>query len=319
MASFSILASEFKSEIKSPDELLNKIRNSAIIPKPVCEELLYIWDWREFVKPNMSNSKLQNHSFLHSFMVKKEGNVGVLRGRKYPQDRSEWQPEDGIKLLKDRVEFNPIGAAELRVEKLNLDQIFQGLYTRYFPQLTEQDKRKAVSSWEKLRVDLENLPKKKNNFPMMKLLQLPKQVRNSSHPVLPTFLEPFQSNEIRILAGTRHVEEPATSVFETDIQVKMDVALYTKQKSTRPWLGRVLSVMPGSKDFIVQWYRKKPRSGVYAASFNPNGTPFTSTMSSDSVMLWNFSDMRTDDSFELSTEWLNKIMKTYDDHDSCYI
>ena len=110
---FSILTSEFKSEITSPDDLLNKIRNSAIVPKPICEELFYIWEWREFVKPNLSESRLKNHSFLHSFMVKKEGNVGVLRGRKYPQDTSEWKPDDGIKLLRDGVEFTLIGCAEL--------------------------------------------------------------------------------------------------------------------------------------------------------------------------------------------------------------
>ena len=316
---FSILTLEFKSEITSPDDLLNKIRNSAIVPKPICEELTFIWEWREFVKPNLSESRLQNHSFLHSFMIKKEGTVGVLRGRKYPQDTSEWKPNDGIQLLKAGVEFIPIGTAELRVEKLMLEDVFQGLYTRYFPQLFEMEKRKAISSWEKLRSMIENLPKKSLNLPKMRLLELPQQVRDPSPPVLPSFLESLQPSENRVLAGSKHVMEPETSIFQSDIQPNMDVALYTRQKSTRPWLGRVISVLAGGQDFVVRWFKKKSRSTVYQASSNPNGTPFTSTMSADSVMLWNFSDNKTENSFEVSSEWFEKIMKHYHDHDSCYI
>ena len=37
----------------------------------------------------------------------------------------------------------------------------------------------------------------------------------------------------------------------------------------------------------------------------------TSVMSTDSVMLWNFSDNRSVTSFELSQEWFNRIMKEY--------
>ena len=87
----------------SPDDLLDKIRNSAIIPSPLCEELFFIWNWRDFVKPNMTENKLKNHSFFHSFLVKKENSVGVLRAKKYPQD-TQWRPDDGIELLKDKVD-----------------------------------------------------------------------------------------------------------------------------------------------------------------------------------------------------------------------
>ena len=69
----------------APDHLLEKIRNSVISPKPLCEELLFIWKWRDFIKPNLSERKLENNSFLHSFMVKKESGVAVLRAKKYPK------------------------------------------------------------------------------------------------------------------------------------------------------------------------------------------------------------------------------------------
>ena len=143
---FSILTTEFKSEIKSPDDLLDKIRNSAINPKPLCEELLFIWNWRDFVKPNMSKNKLKNHSFFHSFFVKKENGVAVLRAKKYPQD-IQWGPDDGIKLLEDNVDFSEVNVDEFRVEKLSLDQVFHGLYTKYFPQLSELDRNAGVTPW----------------------------------------------------------------------------------------------------------------------------------------------------------------------------
>ena len=252
---FSIFASEFKTEIRSPDELLEKIRNSAVNPKPICEELTVIWDWKGWVKPNMSESKLQNHSFLHSFLLKKEGVTGVLHGRKYPQDTTPWLPDDGIKLLKDGVDFAPIGTADVRVEKLALDEIFLGLYTRYFPQMDDNlEKRKATTSWEKLRKVLEDLPMKKENFPKMKLLDLPKQKRNVNVSHVPSYLVQFQSEEVRELAGSKHVQEPEASVFEIEVRPGMDVLLYTRQRATRPWLGKVFSFSRGENFFtpVVQ-------------------------------------------------------------------
>ena len=254
---FSILTSEFKTEIKSPDHLLDKIRNSVISPKPHCEELLFIWEWRDFIKPNMSERKLENHSFLHSFIIKKESGIAVLRAKKYPHDNSRWLPDEGIKLLKDNVDFSEVGVAETRIEKLCLDAVFHGLYTKYFPQLSGHDKSGVVSSWERLKTVLENLPKKMNNFPKMKLNELPKQVAQQK-PILPSYLDQFQSHENRELVGAKHVEDPEESNFETEIKQEMDVVIFTLQKSTRPWLGRVVSVMPGGKDFLIQWYKSSP-------------------------------------------------------------
>ena len=313
---FSILTSEFKSEIKSPDDLLNKIRNSAIHPQPQCEELLYIWEWRDFIKPRMSEKKLENHSFLHSFLVKKESGVGVLRGKKYPQDRCEWLPADGIRLLRDDVDFSEVGVAEMRIEKLNLDAVFSGLYTKYIPQLPEHEQSVVTLSWERLKTVLENLPRKRMNLPKMKLLQLPKQVKNQSTN-LPAYLERFQSTETRELVGARHVEDPEISDFQAEIKKEMDVAIFTESKSTRPWLGRVVTVKPGCKEFVVHWFQRRSRSLLFHASMS-NGSPFTSILSTDSVMLWNFSDKRTADSFELSREWYDRIMNEYSDHDLCY-
>ena len=69
-----------------------------------------------------------------------------MRGKKYPQDRCEWLPEDGIRLLKDNVDFSEAGVADLRIETLNLYAVFGGLYTKYIPQLPQHEQRLVTLS-----------------------------------------------------------------------------------------------------------------------------------------------------------------------------
>ena len=265
----------------------------------------------------MSAKKLENHSFLHSFLIKNEGGVGVLRARKYPQDRGEWLPNDGIKLLKDKVEFSEVDAAEMRIEKLNLDAVFAGLYTKYIPQLPENEHKEVTLSWERLKKSLEDLPRRRCHLTKMKLLELPKQA-DVHKSILPAYLEQYQCVSNRELQEAKHVEDPPISSFELEVKPKMDVAIYTQVKNTRPWLGRVISIMPGGQEFVVHWYQRMSRSLSFNASV-VNGAPFTSTLSTDSVMMWNFSDNQTEDSFEVSREWYSKINKEYIEHDLCYI
>ena len=119
---FSILCRVLKTEIQSPDELVKKIQQAPIIPKPDVDELLFTWDWREFISPKLSGKSLQNHSFFHSFQLKKEYGTVVFRAKKYSQ-LSEWSPESGIKLLKEGFEDSPVPASEFRVETLNLEKV----------------------------------------------------------------------------------------------------------------------------------------------------------------------------------------------------
>ena len=51
---FSILCRVLKSEIRSPDELIKKMKEAPIIPKAEVEELWFIWDWRSFIIPKLS-------------------------------------------------------------------------------------------------------------------------------------------------------------------------------------------------------------------------------------------------------------------------
>ena len=68
--SCSILTQEFKkSEIKTVEELIQLIENSSIKPKPDCETLEYIWNWRDYISGYLSDKELQNHSFYNAFRV----------------------------------------------------------------------------------------------------------------------------------------------------------------------------------------------------------------------------------------------------------
>ena len=153
---------------------------SSIKPRPSCEELLFIWNWRDYISPRMTKKKLSNHSFLHSFLIKKENGITLLRGKKYPQDTCEWLPKEGIELLASNVDLNSvIPVAPMRIEKLNLDAVYMGVVTKYIPFLCDEEKMYVTSSWERLKVKLENLPKKKN-LTKMSLLKFPKQERSTS-------------------------------------------------------------------------------------------------------------------------------------------
>ena len=288
---------------------------SSIKPRPSCEELLFIWNWRDYISPRMTKKKLSNHSFLHSFLIKKENGITLLRGKKYPQDTCEWLPKEGIELLASNVDLNSvIPIAPMRIEKLNLDAVYMGVVTKYIPYLCDEEKMYVTSSWERLKVKLENLPKKKN-LTKMSLLKFPKQERSTS--MLPRMLDTLLNCEERELSGSKPALDPEIGSFDSEIKVDMDVVIFTHVKCSRPWLGRVVSVSQKEKEFTIRWFLRKQKSRVFFAA-DKNGKPYTSRVSSDSVMLWNFSENRSDNSFEVSKECISKIMKVYEEHDSCY-
>ena len=311
---FSILCRVLKSEIRCPDDLKKKIQEAPIIPKPDVEDLFYIWDWRQYIQPKLSERPLHNHSFYHSFLLKKDDGIVVFRAKQYTQT-PEWGK--GIKLLKDGFESSPVPASDFRLESLNMDKVFSDLYTKYFPTLTLQDRQEAEASWERLRTVLESLPKKQANLPPLKLSSLPRQV-----PLVPTlapsYLQLLEDREVPDLEGESYIPEPAFGQFDIEIRSGMDVAVFTHSVKDRPWLGRVLSVEKESSRFEVQWFKKKGRSMTFEAQFNKDGTKYTSLLPLETVMLWEFATIKTEDSFEVSKDWLVKIMKEYSSHDECY-
>ena len=81
---FSILANEFKTDdIKTIEELFEMILNSPIEPKPVCNEVDYIFGWKEYISPLLAAPPLKNHSLYHSFSINKEEGVVKFRAKKF--------------------------------------------------------------------------------------------------------------------------------------------------------------------------------------------------------------------------------------------
>ena len=311
---FSILTEEFKCEMKTVEELISKIEKAPISPKPKVHRLLHIWDWKAFIEPLFTKTMLQNHSKYNSFQFKIERGLVMFRAKKYPQ-YLEWYPQEGIKLLKDGIDFTPIEAAEFREEDLNLDKIMSDLRKYYFPLLDLKDQRRVSESWERLCNTLTQLPKKQ--LSVMKITDLPKQL-----PVmllaLPLALAQYDDHaDPPDLVGERHAPEIQESNFGYEISEGMDVVIWTHSKQKRPWVGRVVQVQ-SSDNFKIQWYQRRSKSRTFFGLKNKDSSPYTSSCEVSSVMFWEMSSNKTESSFDLSEFWLKRIEHEYRLHDQCY-
>ena len=307
---FSILCQELKCEIRSVDELIERIKNAPISPKPAVEPLWYTWDWAASMKDHMAK-ELKYHSFYNSFQLLKEDGSVKLRCKKLPQDVN-WKPATGIRLIKDSVKYEPVSVEDFRVEDLKLDDIFKSV-NKYLLTLSHSDKIKTANSWDRLRESLESLPRKRASLQCMQILDLPKQSKDATPAsnVLPDL-----EKDVPDLVGELFPAELLESNFSSSILVGMDVVVYTKYKN-RPWVGRVDKIFPESR-FSLHWYSRRSRSKTFYAMFNSDGSKFVSEEDCDSVMLWEMTTNKTETSFVLDDFWLKKIQEEYTAHDQCY-
>lgn len=151
---FSILLTQLnKTDILTLEKLKELISNAPINPKPVVQSLDYIHDWKTFVSNWLTTPGLKYQSKYNSFHLNVESMNGekrvVFRAKKLPQDH-ELVPRSGIRLIKDNVEFEPVGCAEYRIERLNFDEIMKGVNT-YLKKVPETDRREILTSWDRLR------------------------------------------------------------------------------------------------------------------------------------------------------------------------
>ena len=302
-------------DITTIEILTERILSAPIKPQSICRNLEFISDWKKFVEPWLTDPPLKNHSHYNSFILQTERHAGikvvVFRAKKLPQD-TQLFPRAGIRLLKPGIVFTPIDCAEFRVERINFDEIMRGLYI-HVNRLPNVERVKMLASWDALRERIENCPRGKERFPKMKLLELPKQ--RSEVLQVPEYLEDEEDSD-KELEGDLYPEESRDGDFDSEISAGMDVCVYTLEKEGRPWVGRVLEVLP-NKRFIIHWFsRKTPRSRKFEAMFNPNGSRSVSDMEYCSVMIWHMSENRTEKSFTLSNYWLEDIRREYELLDS---
>ena len=192
-------------------------------------------------------------------------------------------PSAGIKILNDDASICDIDIAELRINKLQLDKVFSHLH-RFVETLPLNEKLRVGSFWERLRSRLERSEQNIFTFPKLNLSTLPKQ-RES------TVLE---------LQGEIFPETLNEADFNDEFRSGLVVCIYSDVKKGRSWCGRILRVDEGRK-FLLQWYsKKKGSSNTFVASFNSDGSPYTSLLDTETVMLWNFSSDIDNTSFHIN-------------------
>ena len=209
----------------------------------------------------------------------------------------------------------PVGSAEFRIEKLLFDKIFRGLDV-FLSKLSSLEKRmKIKTSWDALRDTLEGLPRRSETFEKMVITDFPKQ--REDDVVIPDHLQPTE--EIHELRGELCPEEVVIDeTIENEASVGMDVCVYSEEVRGRPWVGRIVEILP-DKCFKLQWFgRKTTRSRVFRALKNPSdGSPWISELDFDTVMFWMLSEpaSRTETSFAVSAYWLQTIENEYQEMD----
>ena len=302
-----LLATEFKSEIITVDDLKQKIVNSPIRPKPFCRTLWYTFGWSSYIAEQLAGPPLQNHSRYNSFVISLEDGQAKLRGKKLPQ-HTEFVPRAGIRLLKEGHENTPVGAAEFRIEKLKFDDINKGL--RIYLSKLELEKRMSIqTSWDSLRENLEALPRRSETLEKMNIKDFPKQ--SEVILTIPEHLRP--ADVTPQLMGDLYPEEICDGHIEDEVAVNMDVTIYTQEKYGRPWVGRKVELLE-PKGFKLQWFvRKSKRSKLFRALTNADGSPSLAELDYETVMFWMMSEpqSRTAESFSLSPYWLETIEREY--------
>jgi hypothetical protein len=147
----------------------------------------------------------------------------------------------------------------------------------------------------------------------LQILDLPKQSKDATPAS--NVLEDLDK-DVPELVGEVFPAELLERNFSSSILHGMDVVVYTKSKN-RPWVGRVVEILPESR-FSLHWFSRRSRSKTFYAMFSTDGSKFVSEEECDSVMLWEMTTDKTETSFVLDDYWLKKIQDEYAAHDQCY-
>ena len=286
-------------------------------PKPDCRHLWHIFAWKDYITDHLPNEQLQNHSKFNYFRINLEDGIAKLRAKRLPQHSDlELVPRAGIRMLKAGHPNESVGPAEFRIEKVMFDKIFKGL-SLFLSKISSLEKKMRIqNSWDALRKKLEGLPMISQNLEKMSIVLLPKQ-REVDVVHLPQHIQP--SEEHHVLRGELCPEEAVENEnIENEATVGMDVCVYSEEVLGRPWVGRIMQILP-NKRFKLQWFgRKTSRSRIFTALNNPtDGSPWISELEFDTVMFWMLSEpsSRTENSFSVSAFWLKTVEREYLEHD----
>ena len=306
-----------ETEVSSLDDLVQLIESTPLTPKPVCKNMFYIFDWKSFIADKFSKMTLENHSFYHSFQFCKENGTTKLRAKPYPQD-TDFVPSSGLALIKSNISFIPVGPTEFRIDKLELDKVFRTLET-YLSTMPLTKRIEVSATWYALRETLESLPTKSDELLKMNLFEFPQQSEDPDYQIPEHLAHVVECDGIPQIRGELVPVELSVGNFDEEISLDADVVVYTRSKSNRPWVGRVIRILECNK-FTIQWYKRRNRGNTFYAMVNQDGSPVLAELSTQVVMYWHISenDTRTANSFQLSYYWLEKISQDYFAHDATY-
>ena len=147
-----------RSEIRTIEGLKCKIENAPILPKPECRTLEFIYGWKSFVEPWLSNPPLVNHSKYHSFLLTCEEGKVKFRAKRLSQD-VVMVPRAGIRLLRDNINYTPVGAADFRVETIPFAKIRKTV-SIIASKMSLVEKINLQESWDRLEHSICSFPGK---------------------------------------------------------------------------------------------------------------------------------------------------------------
>ena len=224
--------------------------------------------------------------------------------KKLPQS-SVLVPRSGILLLKESVVFNPIGAAEFRPGGVPFDPIMKTVRT-IASKLPEDEKLEMFKSWDRLRENVERTSRNRPYLKKMDITSFPKVQVRELPPLMDALAEPVDDLVIQGNIRDEVIEEGIIDEFEENV----DIVVYTKSLSQRPWVGRIQEILPGN-ELAIQWFTRNKKRKQFNALTLPDGSPSIGVVSMDSVMFTDMSEQRTEDSFCLSNYWLEVISAEY--------
>ena len=171
------------------------------------------------------------------------------------------------------------------------------------------------SSWVRLRKSLESLPTQKEVFKKLSLEDLPKQSKTAEDVIVPDHLKDAVDAVENTLSGDLYPEEISEGDLK-EVDIGTDVVVYTTEIQTRPWVGRVTKLL-ANQTFEINWFVKKSgRGNVFESMKNAVGSPVVSVIDLDSIMFWQMSEKRTEESFTLAPFWIETVRFEYEKLDS---
>ena len=150
-------------------------------------------------------------------------------------------PRAGIVLLKEDINYQPIGMAKFRTSDIPFDNILKTVNAmiRY---VDLPMKMSIITEWDQLRHRMERISNGLVEFPKMDISSFPKKQIVELPPLEDNLMDHL--DEPGIIGNVR--DEVAVEEVIAEIEVGSDVAIYTKSKN-RPWVGRVYAILPNGK------------------------------------------------------------------------